>query len=148
MFQVALYLTPIRKCDQKTVWQSSLPLQASAMTEDDSQSDSGGSNGSALPSAVFDISRRGLSALAVSPDGTRLATAARDGIVRIHELSTGALLSGFRVRLSFSYWPKRWVGNCSARMGLWTTQTLTNLQSFWTTVGYAATPSSVGCCES
>ena len=54
-----------------------------------------------MPSAVFDISRKGLNALAVAPDGTRLATAARDGIVRIHELTTGALLSGFRVRLSF-----------------------------------------------
>ena len=75
------------------------------MTEDDSQSDSSSSNGGVMPSAVFDISRRGLNALAVSPDGTRLATAARDGVVRIHELTTGALLSGFRVRLPFPYHP-------------------------------------------
>ena len=70
------------------------------MAEDDSQSESGSSHGGAMPSAVFEISRRGLNALAVSPDGTRLATAARDGIVRIHELTTGALLSGFRVCLA------------------------------------------------
>ncbi len=73
------------------------------MAEDDGQSEFGSSNGGAMPSAAFDISRRGLNALAVSPDGTRLATAARDGIVRIHELTTGALLSGFRVRLISMY---------------------------------------------
>ena len=101
--QMTPHLTHIRNDVLTTVRQSSLLLQASAMTEEDGQSDSGSSNGGALPSAVFDISRRGLNALAVSPDGTRLATAARDGIVRIHELSTGALLSGFRVRLSFSF---------------------------------------------
>lgn len=70
--------------------------------EDDSQSDPGSSVGGPMPAAVFDISRKGLNALAVSPDGTRLATAARDGVVRIHELTTGALLSGFRVSLTSS----------------------------------------------
>lgn len=79
------------------------------MAEDDSQSESGGSSGGAMPSAVFDISRRGLNALAVSPDGTRLATAARDGIVRIHDLTSGALLSGFRVRLASTHHSHVWV---------------------------------------
>ena len=71
------------------------------MMEDDNPSDAGSSNGGTMPAAVFDISRKGLNALAVSPDGTRLATAARDGVVRIHELTTGALLSGFRVPFTF-----------------------------------------------
>ena len=72
-------------------------MQASAMMEDD-QSESGSSSGGRMPMAVFDISRKGLNALAVSPDGTRLATAARDGVVRIHDLTNGALLASFRVR--------------------------------------------------
>jgi len=72
-------------------------LQASAMTEDERQSESGSNNRGVMPAAVFDITRKGLNALAVSPDGTRLATAARDGTVRIHDLTNGALLAGFRV---------------------------------------------------
>ena len=69
-----------------------MPLQASAMMEDD-QNETG-----RMPMSVFDISRKGLNALAVAPDGTRLATAARDGVVRIHDLTNGALLAIFRVR--------------------------------------------------
>ena len=72
-------------------------MQASAMMEDD-QSESGSSSAGRMPMSVFDISRKGLNALAVSPDGTRLATAARDGVVRIHDLTNGALLASFRVR--------------------------------------------------
>jgi WD40 repeat protein len=69
-----------------------MPLQASAMMDDD-QNETG-----RMPMSVFDISRKGLNALAVAPDGTRLATAARDGVVRIHDLTNGALLASFRVR--------------------------------------------------
>ena len=69
-----------------------MPLQASAMMEDD-QNETG-----RMPMSVFDISRKGLNALAVAPDGTRLATAARDGVVRIHDLTNGASLASFRVR--------------------------------------------------
>ena len=74
-----------------------MPMQASAMMEDD-QCESGSSSAGRMPMSIFDISRKGLNALAVSPDGTRLATAARDGVVRIHDLTNGALLASFRVR--------------------------------------------------
>ena len=93
-----------------------LRLQASAMTEDERQSESGSNNGGVMPAAVFDISRKGLNALAVSPDGTRLATAARDGTVRIHDLTNGALLAGFRV--CFSMNPSSWTNPGLARTRL------------------------------
>ena len=73
-------------------------VQASAMMDDDSQSDSGSGSSGRMPAAVFDVSRKGLNALAVSPDGSMLATAARDGCVRIHDLTTSVMLAAFRVR--------------------------------------------------
>jgi WD40 repeat protein len=75
-----------------------MPVQASAMMEDD-QNELGSSSTSRMPMSIFDISRKGLNGLAVSPDGTRLATAARDGVVRIHDLTNGALVATFRVRI-------------------------------------------------
>lgn len=72
------------------------------MADDDSQGESGGSAQNRMPAAAYEVSRKGLNAFAVSPDGSRLATAARDGTVRIHELTSGAMLAGFRVRLPLS----------------------------------------------
>ena len=75
-------------------------MQASAMMDDDSQSERGSGSSGRMPAAVFEVSRKGLNALAVSPDGSMLATAARDGCVRIHDLTTGAVLAAFRVNSS------------------------------------------------
>ncbi len=58
--------------------------------------------GSAAPVSSLTACSRGLNAMALSPDGTRVATAGRDGVVRVHDLVTGALLTGFRVRLYLS----------------------------------------------
>ena len=70
------------------------------MMDDDSQSEAGSGSSGRMPAAVFEASRKGLNALAVSPDGSMLATATRDGCVRIHDLTTGAVLTAFRVHSS------------------------------------------------
>lgn len=59
----------------------------------------GGSNSgpSGMPSTSISCNGQAINALALSPDGTKVATAARDGIMRVHELSTGILLMGFKV---------------------------------------------------
>lgn len=43
------------------------------------------------------MSKEGLYALAVSPDGKHLATGSRDGITRVFELATAQLSGGFKV---------------------------------------------------
>jgi WD40 repeat protein len=59
---------------------------------------SGGSHGGArAPLQTLAICDRGLNAAALSPDGSRLATCARDGVVRVHDLASGMLLTGYRV---------------------------------------------------
>ena len=73
-------------------------VQASAMMDDDSKGDPGSGSSGRMPAAVLDVSRKGMNALAVSPDGSMLATAARDGCVRIHDLTTSAMLAAFRVQ--------------------------------------------------
>lgn len=54
-------------------------------------------NGSLAPVATLQACPRGLNAMALSEDGTRIATAGRDGIVRVHDMGNGGLLTGFRV---------------------------------------------------
>ena len=70
-------------------------MQASAMMDDDSQSEAGSGSSGRMPAAVFEASQKGLNALAVSPDGSMLATAARDGCVRIHRRRAGSLPGAF-----------------------------------------------------
>ena len=58
----------------------------------------GGGNGARAPLQSLAICDRGLNAMALSPDGLKAATAARDGVVRVHDLASGTLLTGWRVR--------------------------------------------------
>ncbi len=37
--------------------------------------------------------------MGVSPDGTKLASATKGGLLYVHDSSTGQLLGGFKVRL-------------------------------------------------
>ena len=47
------------------------------------------------PALAIHAASRGITALAVAPDGMRVATAGRDGVLRVHDLATGALITGF-----------------------------------------------------
>ena len=49
------------------------------------------------PATPLYVSNEGLYAMAVSPDGKHLATASKDGITRVFELSTAQLCGGFKV---------------------------------------------------
>ncbi|BDA42613.1 probable catabolite repression protein creC [Coccomyxa sp. Obi] len=53
-------------------------------------------NGNLAPVSTLIACQKGLNAMALSPDGSRIATAGRDGVVRVHDLGNGALLTGFR----------------------------------------------------
>ncbi|EIE24697.1 WD40 repeat-like protein [Coccomyxa subellipsoidea C-169] len=53
-------------------------------------------NGNLAPVSTLNACQKGLNAMALSPDGSRIATAGRDSVVRVHDLGTGALLTGFR----------------------------------------------------
>lgn len=57
-------------------------------------------NGSASAVSSLNACSKGVNAMALSPDGTRVATAGRDGVLRVHDLVTGTLLTGFRVCLN------------------------------------------------
>ena len=46
---------------------------------------------------------RGLTSMAISHDGGKVAITGRDGILRIHDLSSGILLTGFKVRTYLEY---------------------------------------------
>lgn len=61
-----------------------------------------GKNGAAAraPALTIHAAKRGISGLAVSPDGMRVASAGRDGVLRVHDLATGALVTGFKARCS------------------------------------------------
>ncbi|KAK9819570.1 hypothetical protein WJX81_001337 [Elliptochloris bilobata] len=48
------------------------------------------------PVLAIHAASRGITALAVSPDGMRVATAGRDGVLRVHDLASGALITGFK----------------------------------------------------
>ncbi len=49
------------------------------------------------PATPLYVSKEGLYAMAVSPDGKHLATASKDGITRVFELATAQLSGGFKV---------------------------------------------------
>ena len=59
----------------------------------------GSGNGQRAPASSLVACAQGLNDAALSPDGGRLASAGRDGVVRVHDLASGALLTGFRVRI-------------------------------------------------
>ena len=48
------------------------------------------------PATPLHASREGLYAMAVSPDGKHLATASKDGVTRVFDLSTAQLSGGFK----------------------------------------------------
>ena len=50
------------------------------------------------PATPLYVSNEGLYAMAVSPDGKHLATASKDGVARVFDLSTAQLSGGFKVR--------------------------------------------------
>ena len=50
------------------------------------------------PSLTIAVSPRGLTGMAVSPDGTQVAATSKDGVLHIHNINTGALVAGFKVR--------------------------------------------------
>ena len=49
------------------------------------------------PALAIHAASRGITALAIAPDGMRVATAGRDGVLRVHDLASGALITGFKV---------------------------------------------------
>ncbi len=49
------------------------------------------------PATPLYVSKEGLYAMAVSPDGKHLATASKDGTTRVFELATAQLSGGFKV---------------------------------------------------
>lgn len=69
-------------------------------------------NGNLAPVATLIASPKGLNAMALSPDGSRIATAGRDGVVRVHDLGNGALLTGFRVRAPYGQYACKLILGC------------------------------------
>ncbi len=70
-------------------------MQAQAASEGRFSAKNGAASRS--PALAFLAAKRGMTALAVAPDGTRVANAGRDGVLRVHDLTTGALITGFKV---------------------------------------------------
>ena len=52
-----------------------------------------------MPILTIGTSARGVTSMAVSPDGMKVASTGKDGVLRIHELRTGVLLMGFKVQI-------------------------------------------------
>ena len=55
--------------------------------------------GARAPAMAIQASGSGLTDAVPSPDGAHVASTARDGVLRVHDLATGALLAGFKVGL-------------------------------------------------
>lgn len=70
-------------------------MQAQAASEGRFSAKNGAASRS--PALAFLAAKRGMTALAVAPDGTRVASAGRDGVLRVHDLTSGALMTGFKV---------------------------------------------------
>jgi hypothetical protein len=73
-------------------------LQGGPLKSEGHQLSKGSRSTTGGPISSLNACSRGLNAMAISPDGSRVATAGRDGVLRVHDLVTGALLTGFRVR--------------------------------------------------
>jgi hypothetical protein len=64
---------------------------------------SGGKSGPAVvprPALTIQLPGQELNSMSVSPDGTKLASATKGGVLFVHDSSTGQLLGGFKVGLS------------------------------------------------
>lgn len=58
----------------------------------------GGGTSAPKPSLAIQACQGGLTSMAVSPDGTKIATTSKEGILYVHDLNTGALITGFKVQ--------------------------------------------------
>lgn len=56
------------------------------------------------PATPLYVSNEGLYAMAVSPDGKHLATASKNGIARVFDLSTAQLSGGFKAGAAVTDW--------------------------------------------
>ena len=55
------------------------------------------------PALTIPLPGQELNSMGVSPDGTKLASTSKSGILFVHDSTTGQLLGGFKVALSFLF---------------------------------------------
>ena len=72
-------------------------MQVPAEAKEGSRSSTPKAGAGRSPALAIHASATALTDADPTPDGTRVASTARDGVLRVHDLNTGALLAGFKV---------------------------------------------------
>lgn len=70
-------------------------MQQSAAAISEVRSKAG--NSAPKPALTINVCSAGLTSMAVSPDGTKIASTSKAGVLYVHNLSTGILITGFKV---------------------------------------------------
>ena len=80
-------------------------LQSAAVPSNgNSPKSKGGSPvGVTKPTLTFSVSQKELRSASVSPDGSKIASTTKDGVLYVHNLSTGQLIGGFKVCLKILF---------------------------------------------
>ena len=89
---------PFYNSPQHCSWGSTCRLQQVLQEVKDSGRNSTPKAAARQPAVTIHASNSALTDVVPSPDGARIASTARDGVLRLHDLNSGALIAGFKVR--------------------------------------------------